>query len=202
MCISMRSEKRSETRGSLVRRPAAFTKRFCLIVALFVLAIAFGSPANAQVRIAQISDTHLGEVHSPHAAENLRQIVEMVNERQPDAGVISGDIGENPQEWQPARQILRGLRAPIYYAPGNHDVHSNDVEQYRRFFGPDYYRFQVKGVTFVVIDSQLLGNYDQFGLQALDPMPANTEAEGEKMLTWLSHQDSGHDAHDSDDQNH
>jgi 3',5'-cyclic AMP phosphodiesterase CpdA len=205
VCIHVCIFMRSGIRRSLVRRPAVFAQRFCLIVTLCVLAVAFRSPANAQVTIAQISDTHLGEVHSPHAAEHLRQVVEMVNERQPDAVVISGDIGENPQEWQRARQILRGLRAPIYYAPGNHDVHSNDVEQYRRFFGPDYYRFQVKGVTFVVINSQLLGNYDQFGLQTLDPMPANTEAEGEKMLTWLSHQGSGHDApnsKDSDDQNH
>ena len=194
MYISMRCKNRR----LLAHRPVAFARNLCLIVAMFALILAFKSPAVAQVTIAQISDTHLGEVHSPHAAENLRQTVEMVNARHPDAVIISGDIGENPQEWQRARQILKRLNAPIYYAPGNHDVHSNDVQQYRSVFGPDFYRFQVKGVTFVVIDSQLLGNYDKFGLQSLEPMPSETETEGERMLAWLSRQGSGHDA---DDQN-
>src|SRR4029077_7092387 len=63
-----------------------------------------------------------------------------------------------------------------------------NVERYRGVFGPDYYRFQVKGVTFLVIDSQLLGNFDQFEAQSPQPLPPQTEAESEKMLSWLSHQ--------------
>ena len=179
-----------------MRRIVAFSRHYYFAVLLFVVVL-FVSAAHAQVTIAQISDTHLGEVHSPHAAENLRRAVDMINGRHPDAVVLSGDIGENPEEWQRARQILKGLKEPLYYAPGNHDVHTNDVAEYRSIFGPDYYRFRVKNVTFLVIDSQLLGNYDKFGLQSLEPMPASTEAEGEKMLAWLSHQDSDRDADDS-----
>jgi 3',5'-cyclic AMP phosphodiesterase CpdA len=180
-------------RKPLACRFIAPAKYFCLATIFCFLVLSFNSPASAQVTIAQISDTHLGEVHSPNAAENLRHAVEMINSRHPDAVVLSGDIGENPQEWQSARQILKGLKAPLYYAPGNHDVHTHDVQQYRSVFGPDYYSFQVKGITFLVIDSQLLGNYDKFGLQSLEPMPADTEAEGEKMLQWLSHPDSRSD---------
>src|SRR5579864_9530069 len=167
----------------------ASIQQFCLLAILCVCMIALGQPAKAQVTIAQISDTHLGESHSPHAAENLRRAVDMVNRRHPDAVVLSGDIGENPEEWQQARQILKGLKEPLYYAPGNHDVHSNDVAQYRKFFGPDYYSFKVKDVMFVVIDSQLLGNYDAFGLQRLAPLPPQTEAEGDRMLAALAHPD-------------
>jgi 3',5'-cyclic AMP phosphodiesterase CpdA len=190
----MRSENMKKP---LARRFVAFPRHFCFAVIISVFIFVVAPSARAQVTIAQISDTHLGEVHSPHAAENLRRAVDMINARHPDAVVLSGDIGENPEEWQRARQILKGLKAPLYYAPGNHDVHTNDVAQYRSVFGPDYYRFRVKGVTFLVIDSQLLGNYDKFGLQSLEPMPAATEAEGEKMLAWLSHPDSGRDADDS-----
>src|SRR5262249_15889318 len=150
----------------------------CLVFLLFLCLAAFPSPARAQITIAQISDTHLGESHAPHAAENLRRVVEMVNSRHPDAGVLSGGIGENPEERERARSLLKGLRGPLYYAPGNHDVHSTDVQRYRSVFGPDYYRFQVKGVTFIVIDSQLLGNYDEFEAQPLLPMPQQTEGEG------------------------
>jgi 3',5'-cyclic AMP phosphodiesterase CpdA len=170
--------------------------------ALSVLILALPSAGNAQVTIAQISDTHLGEAHSPHAFDNLRRTVDMVNARHPDAVIVSGDIGENYDEWLRARGILKWLHAPVYYAPGNHDVHSTDVEKYREVFGPDYYRFQVKGVTFLVIDSQLLGNFDQFDAQSPQPMPPQTEAESQKMLSWLSHQGSGANADNRDKRRH
>ncbi len=157
---------------------------------LAVLWVAVGLSANtwlaAQVTVAQISDTHIGDKHAPHAAENLRHVTEMINARHPDAVILSGDIGENPQAWDEAKSILKKLKIPLYYAPGNHDVHSNDVDRYRRAFGKDYYDFEVKNVTFVVIDSQLLGNYDVFGAKNPEPLPPQTEEESERMLTWLT----------------
>src|SRR5438270_10300921 len=171
----------------------------CLRLALLYCAafLALPAMATAQVTIAQISDTHLGEAHSPHAFDNLRRTVDMVNARHPDAVIVSGDVGENYDQWLLARGILKWLHAPVYYAPGNHDVHSTDVEKDREVFGPDYYRFQVKGITFLVIDSQLLGNFDQFDAQSPQPMPPQTEAESQKMLSWLSRQGSGRNADNS-----
>ncbi len=139
-----------------------------------------------EVLIAQVSDTHLGDGHAPHAAENLRQAVKMINDRAPDAVILSGDIGENPQAWDEARSILKKLKSPLYYLPGNHDVHSKDVDRYRRVFGKDYYQFRVKNVTFVAIDSQLLGNYDVYGAKTPAPLPRETEEESERMFAWLN----------------
>jgi 3',5'-cyclic AMP phosphodiesterase CpdA len=189
------------------RKTLAFTYRLALVwAAMFaLLGFARGS-AQAQVTIAQLSDTHIGEQHSPHAADNLRRAVEMINQRHPDAVVLSGDIGEGPNNWDIARQILKGLKAPLYYAPGNHDVHSRDVNRYREVFGKDYYSFQVKGVTFLVIDSQLLGNWDNFAARDVPPLPPETEAESRKMLDWLKDQGKAGDnadddrQHDRDDQ--
>ena len=162
--------------------------KVALLNFIFIFLLVFAVRANAQVVIAQISDTHLGEPSAPHAFDNLRRAVDMVNARHPDAVIVSGDIGENYDQWLIARGILKWLHAPVYYAPGNHDVHTNDVARYREVFGPDYYRFQVKGVTFVVIDSQLLGNFDNFDAQSPEPLPAATQAEGDKMLSWLGEQ--------------
>ena len=158
--------------------------------------------ARAQITVVQLSDTHLGEKHSPHAADNLRKAVQMINARHPDAVILSGDIGENPEEWDKAKSILKGLKAPLYYAPGNHDVHSHDVDRYRSAFGKDYYRFQVKGVTFLVIDSQLLGNYDSFDARPLPPMPPQTEEESKRMLDWLKDQGKGRDEDNDRDGDH
>lgn len=179
-------------------RAALMQSIFCILIFCLLLA-GFALPEEAQVTIAQISDTHLGESDAPHAFDNLRRTVDMVNARHPDAVIVSGDIGENYDQWLIARGILKWLHAPVYYAPGNHDVHTNDVGKYRAVFGPDYYRFQVKGVIFLVINSQLLGNFDEFGAQSPQPMPPAAEAESEKMLAWLANQAQGHDAHDADD---
>lgn len=146
------------------------------------------APCLAQVTIAQISDTHLGEVRAPHAAENLRRAVEMVNERHPDAVVLSGDIGESPETWEEARNILRAVRAPLYYVPGNHDVHTHDVEKYRSVFGSDYYSFRVKNIDFLVIDSELLGNYERYEAASPPTLPEDTAQESEKMMDWLRKQ--------------
>lgn len=183
-------------RKPFARRNRARLKQLLFALALCAFVCFVPSAGRAQVTIAQISDTHLGEAHSPHAFDNLRRAVDMVNARHPDAVIVSGDVGENYDEWLRARGILKWLHAPVYYAPGNHDVHSNDVEKYREVFGPDYYRFQVKGVTFLVIDSQLLGNFDNFDAQSPQPMPPQTEAESQKMLSWLSRQAPGSNAGD------
>jgi 3',5'-cyclic AMP phosphodiesterase CpdA len=140
------------------------------------------------VTIVQLSDTHIGEPHAPHAAENLRKAVSMINTLHPDAVLVTGDIGENAMAWQKARAILKDLKAPLHYVPGNHDVHVHDVNQYRSVFGPDYYRFAVRGVVFIVVDSQLLGNYGNFEAASPPPLPSDTLAEANKMLSWLSDQ--------------
>jgi 3',5'-cyclic AMP phosphodiesterase CpdA len=169
-----------------LRKSWTSVKKSLLLPILCALFVPLG--ARAQVTIVQLSDSHLGEQHSPHAVDNLRKAVQMINARHPDAVILSGDIGENPGEWDKAKSILKGLKAPVYYAPGNHDVHSHDVDRYRSAFGKDYYRFQVKGVTFLVIDSQLLGNYDNFEARPLPPLPPQTQQESDKMLAWLKDQ--------------
>ena len=154
-----------------------------------LLAVCLSVASAAQLTIAQISDTHIGEPRAPHAFDNLRKAVDMVNARHPAAVIVTGDIGEqHPQDWDTAKGILKWLKAPVYYVPGNHDVRTNDVAQYRKAFGKDYYRVDIKGVTFLIIDSELLGNFEQYEAKSPPPLPPETERESEKMLGWLSHQ--------------
>ena len=80
------------------------------------------------------------------------------------------------------------MQAPLYWTPGNHDVDSRTVAQYRKRFGRDYYRFRVRGVEFYVLDSELLGNYDHINAPRPEPLPPETVAESERMLDWLRKQ--------------
>ena len=161
------------------------SRLFLIVVLAFIL---FLPRLHAQVTIAQLSDTHIGLARAPEAADNLRRAVQLINQRNPDVVIVSGDIGERPSAWDQARDILKGLHARVYYIPGNHDVHSNDVDRYRNAFGDDYYKFQVKYVTVYMLDSQLWGNWDNFDAHTEPPMPPETRSEGEKELSWLEGQ--------------
>ena len=153
------------------------------------VAVSLAAASPAEVTIAQISDTHLGEKHSPQAGANLRRVVVMLNARHPDAVILSGDIGENQQNREEAKTILKDLTAPIYYVPGNHEFHDvQGLENYRRQFGADYYRVQVKNVVVLAIDTQLLGNYEAFGAKTASPLSSGLAGESEKMLDWLARQ--------------
>lgn len=169
--------------------------RLFLIVFILVAYIVLSPYLHAQVTIAQLSDTHIGLARAPEGTENLRRAVQLINQRNPDVVIVSGDIGERPSAWDQARDILRGLHAKVYFAPGNHDVHSNDVDRYRQAFGDDYYKFQVKYVTVYMLDSQLWGNWDKFDAHSEPAMPPETKAEGEKELSWLEGQGGGREDH-------
>ncbi len=170
------------------RARALLTTALLTAVVWTVTLMALPQVSRAQATIVQLSDTHIGLSTAPQATAHLRQAVQMINAMRPDAVVVSGDIGENPTDWRLARSILSGLTVPVFYAPGNHDVHTHNVNQYRAVFGPDYYRFDVRGIIFVVIDSQLLGNFDNGGAKAPPPLPPDTQAESDKMMAWLTGQ--------------
>ncbi|HWD91398.1 MAG TPA: Ig-like domain-containing protein [Verrucomicrobiae bacterium] len=146
-------------------------------------------PTNA-VRIAQISDTHLGVAEAPDAAANLALAVQKVNALNPDAVIVSGDIGEDSIQRQQAKTILQSLTAPVYYLPGNHDISNdtNSLQAWRNQFGPDYYSFKVKYVQVLMLDSELLGNYDNFNSGIVQPLSAGIAAESQTMLNWLGQQ--------------
>jgi len=181
-CQSFSSEKTNRRIGQLTEKLQSARRLFlALVVGLFV-----STTAGAQVVIAQLSDIHLCLKSAPHAATNLKTAVRMINLRNVDAVVVSGDIGENKSCWSQAKSILSGLNAPVHYVPGNHDVHTLDVSKYRSVFGPDYYRFTVKFVDVIVVDSQLLGNYDTYSAKTPPPLPAYTQGQSATMLKWMS----------------
>jgi len=158
----------------------------CLLFMAIVTVVSFSRTASAQAVIAQLSDIHLCSSKAPHAAINLTSAVQMINRMTVDSVVVSGDIGESPTCWLQAKSILANLKVPVHYVPGNHDVHTLDVSVYRSIFGSDYYRFQVKNVDVIVIDSQLLGNYDNYSATSPPPLPTYTQALSAQMLNWMN----------------
>ncbi len=82
--------------------------------------------------IAQISDTHLlprGEIAFDlvDTAATLAAAVQAVNAAKPDIVFHTGDLAHHglPAAYALAREILSGLKAPLYAIPGNHDDRAN-----------------------------------------------------------------------------
>ncbi len=169
------------------------------LLLLFILLL-FTLSAFAQVRIAQLSDLHIGLAKAPHAADNLRKAVKIINDRGVDAVVVTGDIGEKPSDWDEAREILGHLQAPVYYIPGNHDIHSNDFDRYRKVFGDDFYRVRVKNVVIYALDSEVFGNYDSYEAARVALPPASDEAHqnATRMLQWMEESAEQPVPHDHD----
>lgn len=141
---------------------------------------------NAVV-IAQISDIHMGLAKAPDAAPNLERALDMIGQRHVDAIVVSGDIGERPPERQRAKQMIDSAAhgVPVYYVPGNHDENARDTAQYTSIFGRNYYEADIKGVTLLVLDSQLLGNYDNYDARTAEPLAPEGQDKAQSMMGWL-----------------
>jgi len=169
--------------------------RLCQRAVGLLLGLLLCSPAVfAQATIVQISDTHIGLSTAPNALQHLQTVVNQINAMspQPDAVIVSGDIGETTSAWTTAKNTLSNLKAVVYFCPGNHDIHTTNISTYRQYFGNDYYSFKINNITFMVVDSQLLGNYDTFNSSAtpasVQPLPSSVQTESDTMLAWLGQQ--------------
>jgi 3',5'-cyclic AMP phosphodiesterase CpdA len=104
----------------------------------------------------------------------------------PDLVLVSGDLSENkPDAREQARDLLKGLKVPYKTVPGNHDVHDDDMSAYRAAFGDDYYSFDFRGIRFIGLNSQLMGNFDNFEASQTPRNQGKAAEDSEKMFRWL-----------------
>jgi len=128
------------------------------------------------MRIIVVSDTHL----SPRARafnDNWAAVRTDIVDEAPNLVVHLGDItadGEHdPQELRAVRPLFDGLAMPLRFLPGNHDIGDNPIApganpktpvdrarlgEYRRLFGPDYWRFDAEGWRIIGLNAQLFGS--------------------------------------------
>jgi len=129
-----------------------------------------------QVRILQVSDTHLAPGRTEHLA-NWDAVVEHARRHPPDLVVNTGDIAldapADPGELDFAAGQHDRLGVDVAAVPGNHDVgdhwgpdgapagQSLDAslrQRYRRLFGPEWWCRDLPGFRLVGANSQLMGS--------------------------------------------
>lgn len=80
--------------------------------------------SSAPLRIAHLSDLHIGKNSHGHLYENLERVLVDVNAGAPDLVVLTGDIanmGTRARLEERAREILLRINAPVLAIMGNHD---------------------------------------------------------------------------------
>ena len=133
----------------------------------------------------QISDSHIGfdKPANPDVTATLHVAIDKINAlpKAPDFMIHTGDLSHlsKPSEFDTLDQALRGAAAKqIYFVPGEHDMLTDNGEQYLQRFGKGakgtgYYSFDHKGVHFVGLVN--VANLKAGGLGSL----------GHEQLEWL-----------------
>jgi len=141
----------------------------CFKISLALLVFAVGHAAGGDQNLAteaftfvQVSDPQLGWGYGyANDVNSLKQAVSHINGLKPDLVVFCGDMVNsfNNNSVADFLEIRSGLTAPSYCAPGNHDVGNSptvsSLDRYRQAFGDDYFSFEHKGYTFVIVNSSL-----------------------------------------------
>jgi 3',5'-cyclic AMP phosphodiesterase CpdA len=125
------------------------------------LAEAATLPEPAGLSFLQLSDSHVGfsKPANPNALATLQEAVDRIGtlKQRPSFYIHTGDISHlsREAEFDDADQVIGGLKAPVFYVPGEHDVLDDGagkayLARYgRQARGAGWYSFDEQGVHFV-----------------------------------------------------
>ena len=142
----------------------------------------------------QISDSHIGfnKPANPDVTATLKVAIDKINAMpdKPDFMIHTGDLSQlsKPSEFDTLDQLLKeSSTKQIYYVPGEHDMLTDNGEQYLQRYGKGtkgsgWYSFDQKGVHFVGLVT--VANLKAGGLGSL----------GHEQLEWLEDDLRGHSA--------
>jgi 3',5'-cyclic AMP phosphodiesterase CpdA len=136
--------------------------KVCAALALTILPLAAEAEDVGNFSFVQMCDTQLGMGGYEHDVKSFTLAVEQINALKPDFVLICGDLvnkAADEKSWIDFKRIKSGFKIPCHCAAGNHDVENNptagSLRRYRETVGPDYYSFDHKGFTFVIVNTQL-----------------------------------------------
>jgi 3',5'-cyclic AMP phosphodiesterase CpdA len=144
-----------------------------------------GAAKGESFSFVQISDSHIGfnKLANPDVTATLQAAINKINAmpEKPDFIIHTGDLTQlsKPGEFDTLDQSLKGVSAKqIYFVPGEHDMLTDNGEQYLQRFGKGtkgagWYSFDHKGVHLVGLVN--VANLKAGGLGSL----------GQEQLEWL-----------------
>jgi len=116
---------------------------------------------SAEFSFVQLCDTQLGMGGYEHDVATFTEAVDQINRLNPDFVLVCGDLVQdrNEKSFVDFKRIRNGFTVPCHCAPGNHDIGNKPTAEslayYRSVIGKDYFSFEHKGYTFVIVNTQL-----------------------------------------------
>ncbi len=109
-----------------------------------------------EITIVQLSDIHLGTIRN---SGFLKKIIEKIKQLDPDIIMITGDmVDASARVDKSTFSDFNGLRAPIYFVNGNHEIYEETDKVYEHFNGTkirvlrnetvDFAGIQIIGIEF------------------------------------------------------
>ena len=108
--------------------------------------------------------------HKGHDARFQPLLRDVNHDRQIAFAVELGDLVRQGRRWFYRRllnQVEKNLSIPFLAVIGNHDLYRGSAN-YREFFGPTYYSFQIGEVDFIVLDTSARFLFDKAQHQWLE----------------------------------
>lgn len=127
-----------------------------------IAAIALGLPARAREDAKESSSFKFAVVNDLHLLDEgcvnfFTRVVGRINQQKTDLCLIVGDLTEHGSKRQNGtiKDVLKGLKVPTYYVPGNHDF---DESGSRKGYDDAFpqmvnYRFEHGGYQFLGLDT-------------------------------------------------
>ena len=130
-----------------------------IFICYFLLWFCFQAKSQ-QFQFVQWSDPQLGFADFAKELANAKKAIVKINELKPDFVIICGDMIHTPNDTclKIMKKTLKGLKMPVYFVPGNHDLPTTDDEnlkKYRKYYSKDFSNFDHKGVMFFLLNTQL-----------------------------------------------
>lgn len=136
---------------------------------------------NSSVSFIHISDTHLGGaknfkqhgIRTNHAAEKAIQAIKD-SQLSYDFIIHTGDVASvdgTREEYTLAAELFKAIESPVYYVTGNHDT-SSLMKEILKFGNHEaltedknrlFYRFEINGHLFLVLDAKAPKEMDPHG---------------------------------------
>lgn len=142
------------------------------------------SPEQKAIRIAMISDVHLG---TSVREKEIRKIVHRINEQKPDVVLMCGDIYEErttDQQYRASLDAFREIDAALgaYYVPGNHEY----AAQRKGTLDLDRLRADLSAAGITMLRDEYCQVKDAFYLVGRDDKAVGDRAEIADLLGGLN----------------
>jgi len=183
-------------------------KKISLLIAAAVCLIAAGNPGRVYAQpkdthfyFIQITDTHFGD---GNYLDRLQKIVDSINalpmpiECVVHTGDISNNNIENEKSVDAGLAVLKQLKVPVHFLPGNHDILPQrldaTLQAYRRKFGDLSSSATYRGVVFLfAFTENIRKSYSIPGYDALQWLERSLKASGGKPVIVFHHAPSVRD---------